>query len=86
MDMDDDFRKSKLTFQHCTLVASTEIKFQDIVAYLLQNIEAIFTRGNNPSTRILILSGCHGMESSDDGLTSLDCFTTTDETDPKQTR
>ena len=81
-----DIQKSKLLFQHCTLVASTEIKFQDIVAFLLRNIEAILTRGNNPSTRILILSGCHGWDSGDDGLTNLACFTSTDKSNPKQSR
>ena len=58
--------------EHSVMVASTTTKQSKTVEYIEEYIDELVERGEH--SRVMILSGCHGMETGEDGMNSLDCL------------
>ena len=58
--------------EHSVMVASTTTKHSKTIEYIEKYIDELVGRGEH--SRVMILSGCHGMETGEDGMNSLDCL------------
>ena len=70
--------------EHSVMVASTTTKQSKTVEYIEEYINELVERGEH--SRVMILSGCHGMETGEDGMNSLDCLSGSGRWGNSQTR
>ena len=68
------------------VVSSSGVTFQGARAYIQKYIREVMPKGNNATTRVLLLSGSHGTRSGNDALSSLDCLSSEMKGMPNQTR
>ena len=72
--------------EQCVLVTRTPASIDDLRKFISDHLENVLPRGNTASSRMMILSGCHGTEDGKDGVNSLECLTGNDQSDKKETR
>ena len=68
------------------VVSSSYVDFQGARAYIQKNLKELMPRGNNASTRVLLLSGSHGSKEGSDALCSLQQLNSNNIRMPTQTR
>ena len=78
--------KQPFVDEKCVLVTNDSATIEDFRLFLRDNLESVLPRVKTCSSRLMILSGCHGSEKGKDGVNSLDCLTSNDKDDKKQTR
>ena len=78
--------ENPFVMENCVLVTSNSASITDLRYFIRENFERVFSRGNHASSKLMILSGCHGTVDGSDGVNNLECLSTTDESSMNQTR